>query len=239
MQRSVAKSAGFTLVELLVVIGIISVLIAILMPALTKARMQSQKIKCMSNEANIGQFMLIYANDNRGYLFPPNLGWNGSWPSGDVPPASAQIPGTSPPQYPVWPYYVMKNWDPPIMICPSDPSPGGSHSYLANAHILPASMDDQTATDPNATRDLQYSTPLPNHVSPSQVIVLGEKLSSVYDYYMDPPSSPGAPGDFVSKVEQFRHGLVGSNYLFMDMHVETQVPTNAQGMLDPWDVGSN
>ncbi|MBC7783060.1 MAG: prepilin-type N-terminal cleavage/methylation domain-containing protein [Burkholderiales bacterium] len=60
------KQKAFTLVELLVVIGIIALLISILLPALNKARAAAMKIKCAANLRSIGQSVFIYASSNRG-----------------------------------------------------------------------------------------------------------------------------------------------------------------------------
>jgi prepilin-type N-terminal cleavage/methylation domain-containing protein/prepilin-type processing-associated H-X9-DG protein len=65
--RSV-RPRGFTLVELLVVIGIIALLISILMPALSRARDHANAIKCLSNMRQIGQAYLMHATEHRNHV---------------------------------------------------------------------------------------------------------------------------------------------------------------------------
>jgi prepilin-type N-terminal cleavage/methylation domain-containing protein len=200
---------AFTLVELLVVLGVIVVLIGMLLPALTRSRQQANSVVCQSNLRQIGIAMLMYADQYDGFLFPSDMGYDAQHV---IPYPDTGAPGTI---HNVWPLVVFGVWNPPVMICPSDQQPLEQHSYVVNSHM--------------AYWNVKYNTVLPNQLPSSLVVLMGEKVTLVGDYYME-------YGDFGRVVDEFRHGQeFGSNYLMLDLHVTTQLPAQAESALDPWD----
>jgi prepilin-type N-terminal cleavage/methylation domain-containing protein/prepilin-type processing-associated H-X9-DG protein len=88
--RSNRRHGAFTLVELLVVIGIVAVLMGVLMPVLTSARASARKVACLSNLRQIGVAVHSYANDSRGNIpfgpkAPPFLSPADLYPSTGAP----------------------------------------------------------------------------------------------------------------------------------------------------------
>jgi type II secretory pathway pseudopilin PulG len=212
--RKASPRRAFSLVELLVVIGIIILLISLLMPVLSKARAQANYVKCQSNLHQICVAMVIYANSYRGWMFPPDAGLdvpiNQRW---FLPVLNVRTPSDPNSDDP-------KDWTPPIMLCPSDdPEPTNYHSYLVNNHLI--------------EHHLTFSSKAPAGMTTSRVVVMGEKITNATNYYVEILNGNST---YDAQVEKYRHGIkVGSNYLYLDTHVDSDGPTTTIYGADPWD----
>jgi prepilin-type processing-associated H-X9-DG protein/prepilin-type N-terminal cleavage/methylation domain-containing protein len=228
----VKRMAAFTLPELLVVIGIVAVLVALLVPAVSAVRRRSQTVACQANLRAVGQMLAAYQNDNGGWIFPVKRDAFGVIGLGlNVPPHERwpmlvfKVDGAPlPPVYDVAgyamdrrnePQYDPKPYTPDVLLCPADPGAHQSHTYVLNNHLA----DDGI----KAGRTIKG-------VNSSDIVVAGEKKTGQPDYYME-------YGDYARAVEPFRHGQQsGSNYLYHDGHVATQLPADAKRGIDPWAV---
>ena len=160
------KHSGFTLVELLVVIAIISILAALILPALSRARESARRTVCINNLRQIGMAFRMFADESRNHYLPPRHVPYHRF-EGDAAPCWSSFDGLF-----VYPEYLN---DLMITKCPSDPE-GLSRYPDSRSHIMTArSFWLDSALDLPFPDSLQFAhTP---------------DLSYVYWGYLVPPSA--------------------------------------------------
>lgn len=238
------KRKGFTLVELLVVIGIIALLISILLPSLNRARETANRIKCAANLKQIGLAVQLYENENKGNyprtVYNPAPGsvtcltdqTNGS---GVVDPFVAPNNKPNDIMYTIWLIIRTQDITTEVFICPS--SNEEKDTFGGSSPTPAGGATAQNKLSFSARKNLSYSfinvfgdsTAVGNAYKVNATV--GAEIAIAAD--MNPGSTPtgtynvGAPNETsgsadMKKANSTNHSAAGQNVLYGDGHAEFQ-----------------
>ncbi len=204
--RSFRRGAGFTLLELLIVIAIIAVLLALLLPVLSAARRQGKATVCLSNLRSMGLAVQMYANSNEDHLVTAALGHG----------VAADSQGT-------WLNSLRKDYGNELLLrCPADESPHWITPVPSNGLLRHTSygVNWYTVGQVGGKGPFDVLTRIPHPSTTIYVVDLAEHGPPAIADHVHPETWFSNPSFLAARQVAIERHLGKANYNFIDGHVE-------------------